>query len=207
VGSIDGFAFALTPDQSRTIETQRSRNEVQSLQAQIRQMNASVDQKLSQLSSSMRTGSPGTPSAPGQGRRSQRNRRNQQHWDPTAEQTTAATPAEQKVSFVDGAYPGGKGSRGRGPGGKGGRGRGRGKGGEGKGKGGKGRGYISPAVNVALKHVYGEGANFYDVRTEWLSQWSDPAERKKHCFLGEKLAVECNREECPKCFSSSPARL
>ena len=62
-------------------------------------------------------------------------------------------------------------------------------------------------MNVALKHVYGEGANFYDMRTEWLSQWSDPAERKKHCFLGEKLAVECNREECPKCFSSSPARL
>jgi hypothetical protein len=62
-------------------------------------------------------------------------------------------------------------------------------------KGGKGRGCVSPAVDVATKHVYGEGANFFDERAEWLSQWPDPAERKKHCFLGEKLAVECSRQE------------
>jgi hypothetical protein len=90
---------------------------------------------------------------------------------------------------VDSGDPSGKGGKGRSRG----RGRGRGKG-EGKRKGGKGRGYVSPAVNVALKRVYGDGANFYDVRTEWLSQWSDPAERKKHCFLGEKLHIDIRSE-------------
>jgi hypothetical protein len=78
---------------------------------------------------------------------------------------------------------------------------GRGKGGKdkGKGKGGKGRGFVSRETSEAMVRVYGSGTDFFDARSEWISQWPDQAERKGHCFLIEKLGIDCDSRGCPKC--------
>ena len=198
VGSVEGFSFALTPSQSQTIESQRSRNEVQTLQTQLRQMQAAVDQRLSNLANTFKTeGSPqGTPG----GRKSRGNRGKHNEWEaPGGAPAPAPAPApspspapvkQQKVTFVNTDGAGSKeGKGGRGKGGKG----------KGKGKGGKGRGYVSRETNEAMVKVYGRGTDFFDARAEWISQWPDQAERKGHCFLIEKLGIDCDSRGCPKC--------
>ena len=199
VGSVDGFAFMLTQSQTQTIETQRARNEVQTLQVQLRQVTASVDQRLSQLQASMRTSPQKAPvhNPPGSGKKAQRRAEAQARWAasngaPSPAPATAPAPApaplKTKVTFND---PTGKGGKG-----KGGKGKGKGKGGKGKGKGG---GYVSQEANAALDKVFGAGKNFFDERKAWCDQWTDYAEKKTHCFMTEKLGIACDSAACPAC--------
>jgi hypothetical protein len=198
VGSIEGFSFALTPSQSQTIESQRSRNEVQTLQTQLRQMQAAVDQRLSNLANSYKTeGSPYV--APGGGRKRGGKGKKANEWEapggapapaPAPSPSPSPAQAKPKVSFVNTDGAGSK--EGKGGRGKGGKGKG------GKGKGGK-RGYVSREANEAMVKAYGSNTNFFDARAEWISQWPDHAERKAHCFMTEKLSIDCDNGNCPKC--------
>jgi hypothetical protein len=179
VGSVEGFSFALTPSQSQTIESQRSRNEVQTLQTQLRQMQAAVDQRLSNLANTFKTeGSPqGTPG----GRKSRGNRGKHNEWEasvgapaPAPAPAPSPSPApvkQQKVTFVNTDGAGSKeGKGGRGKGGKG----------KGKGKGGKGRGYVSRETNEAMVKVYGSGRDgllFHAPSSSGVDDGSLPATR------------------------------
>ena len=202
VGSVDGFAFMLTPSQTQTIETQRARNEVQTLQVQLRQVTASVDQRMSQLQASMRASPQQTQvqnphNPPGSGRKAQRRAEAAARWAasngapspaPATVPAPAPAPFKTKVTFNN---PTGKGGKG-----KGGKGKGKGKGGKGKGKGG---GSVSQAASAALDQVFGAGKNYFDERANWIAQWTDPTEEKTHCFMTEKLGIACDSAVCPAC--------
>ena len=55
---LDGFSFALTTDQKRTVSEQKSRHEVIGLRREVKSMSAMLDQKLGRIASSMPSGSP-----------------------------------------------------------------------------------------------------------------------------------------------------
>jgi hypothetical protein len=199
VGLVEGFAFTLTPSQTQTIETQRARNEVKTLQVQLRQVTASVEQRMSQLQASMRASPQKAPvqNPPGTSKRALKRAEAQARWAagngaPSPAPATAPAPSpvpfKTKVTFNDPAGKGGKG--------KGGKGKGKGKGGKGKGKGG---GYVSQEANAALDKVFGAGKDFFDERAKWCAQWTDYTERKTHCFMKEKLGIACDSAGCPAC--------
>ena len=52
---LNGFSFALTADQKRTVTDQKSRHEVLGLRVQLKTMAATIDQRLGRMASSLQT--------------------------------------------------------------------------------------------------------------------------------------------------------